>query len=671
MQASFRGLCFSPQGIPVATREKPSCRAVIYFALVNILSLYCLSIVVYIFFLSISTRAMVVAFGNATSTYNSPIWHGEPNKRGSWSLLSSCVITIALCAWTALHLNVPEHGTADRQWLRKTKWLVLGLLAPEVVVYVAWRQRREAARVVSDVRACLGQKAARSRFRRIWDWCFGSKKASSGASPKIESTTQSLAAVILSRPEWTMVHGFYAVMGGFAFDTSISKQNFLPGSRTRAALTTTGLRFLLHHEPDLLPYISEEQIKDKSKADGLKKFLVCLQASWFCASCITRLANSLPISLLELNALGHAACALLIYGLWWHKPLDVDEPSLIQGGEKVEAIAAFMWMSSGVAAEGYKSYDLHGEFRDEFGALWMYGFPRLGDLVFDRGEAVGGTVEEQIRHTTSAYRRHLDKDSLGTGLDPRKHPMCGRHYASSSNTNMRYRIVTYLRSHPSISAFLRIRFPPGLGVRTTAIEHLSSATVTRWKLAHQAITTYNLEEDILRRQFTRSNLYDQDSRVKARIGNLIPLLGSRPHEVWLGFAVAGVLYGGLHMFAWDAPFESRAEKILWRVAASSVTVAPLLFAPVAILFGQTLLGKGAEDLVKMLREHKGRRKVRFWAAGALAVLLVPLFALTPFLWLSYVLGRVYLVVECFKNVAHLPEGVFEDVDWPSYLPHIN
>lgn len=602
---------------------------------------------------------MVVAFGNVTSNSTHP-FTPEPNGRGTWSLLSSCVVTIALCAWVALHLNVPEHGTTDRQWLRKTKWLTIGLAAPEMVVYVAWRQRQEAKRVLRDVRKLLGQPTPRSKLRRIWHRCLGFRRArsniTSGSSP---------AATTFPKPEWTLVHGFYAVMGGFALDSSNATENFLPDSRTRAALTTTGLGFLLEHEPDLLPDVSEDQIKDKSKADGLQKFLICVQALWFCATCITRLASSLPISLLELNAFGHALCALLIYAMWWQKPLDVDEPSLIEEN-KAQPLLAYMWMSSGIGAKDYKSYDMHMRLRDEFDALWPYQLPQFHELLF-------GGEETPASHAPQGMNQVEDTRSIRD-----QYPLFSRNYNSSSTPSIRYRLVTYLHSKPYLST-LGIRFPAGLGTRKTAIDHISPPTLLRWKLAHEAIKKHNLEDDIVSRYY-RSDLYDQDSRVKARIGNLLPLLGSRAYEVWLGFAVAGVLYGGLHMLAWDAPFSSRLEQILWRVAASSVTVGPLLLAPVAFVFEQKFLGHGAAELVRTLRgleltgiRGTGGRKasgVALWVTSAVAVLLIPLCALAPLLWFSYALGRVYLVVECFKNVAHLPEGVFEDVNWSPYLPHI-
>ena len=44
--------------------------------------------------------------------------------------------------------------------------------------------------------------------------------------------------------------------------------------------------------------------------------------------------------------------------------------------------------------------------------------------------------------------------------------------------------------------------------------------------------------------------------------------------------------------------------------------------------------------------------------------------LSPLFWLCYVFGRVFLVVECFLNLAHLPSEAFKTVNWPGYVPHI-
>ena len=47
--------------------------------------------------------------------------------------------------YTALHLNLPQDGvSATCLFLRKTRWAFIGLLAPELLVFVAWCQYRKA-----------------------------------------------------------------------------------------------------------------------------------------------------------------------------------------------------------------------------------------------------------------------------------------------------------------------------------------------------------------------------------------------------------------------------------------------------------------------------------------------------------------------------------------------
>jgi hypothetical protein len=35
----------------------------------------------------------------------------------------------------------------------------------------------------------------------------------------------------------------------------------------------------------------------------------------------------------------------------------------------------------------------------------------------------------------------------------------------------------------------------------------------------------------------------------------------------------------------------------------------------------------------------------------------------------YVAARVFLLVECFINLAHLPPAVYLEAEWSQYLPH--
>ena len=77
-------------------------------------------------------------FGNATNTVH---WKSSHTTRSTFDILSTCIITMLLCVWTAVHLNVSPLETVWRPRLRKVGWLVLALLAPEMVAYIAWYVR--------------------------------------------------------------------------------------------------------------------------------------------------------------------------------------------------------------------------------------------------------------------------------------------------------------------------------------------------------------------------------------------------------------------------------------------------------------------------------------------------------------------------------------------------
>ena len=77
-----------------------------------------------------------VLFGNAT---NIVTWEPSCNGRGTFDILSSCVITLLLCVWSAVHLNVPRPGTSWGKRIRtRMLWMTLALFAPEMVAFTAW-----------------------------------------------------------------------------------------------------------------------------------------------------------------------------------------------------------------------------------------------------------------------------------------------------------------------------------------------------------------------------------------------------------------------------------------------------------------------------------------------------------------------------------------------------
>lgn len=62
-------------------------------------------------------------------------WVPEPQGRGTWSILWSCLATIFICTWSALHLDVPKRHSVWYLLFRKLGWMFIASTAPEVVLY--------------------------------------------------------------------------------------------------------------------------------------------------------------------------------------------------------------------------------------------------------------------------------------------------------------------------------------------------------------------------------------------------------------------------------------------------------------------------------------------------------------------------------------------------------
>ena len=206
---------------------------------------------------------------------------GDPNGRGTLSLIISCVLTLTLCVWSALHLNLPSNSqTTLASLVTQCRWIITGVYAPELVVFTAWRQWSSAKLLSSlvDEQGQLGKQPHNS-----WD--------EGNIFPDRLSY------------EWTMTHSFFASTGGFAFENPDDEAQYLPKSCERLTLTARGVALLA--SCGHLPNVSEAEITDKSKANNVAKALVIIQASWMLLQVVGRLLAALPVTLLEVNTIAH------------------------------------------------------------------------------------------------------------------------------------------------------------------------------------------------------------------------------------------------------------------------------------------------------------------------------------------------------------------------------
>lgn len=268
---------------------------------------------------------------------------------------------------------------------------------------------------------------------------------------------------------WTMVHSFYAGMGGFFIEADVSSADgglpFIPGSQ-RLILSARGVAFLARCGH--LPNIQEDDIADKSKADGLAKFLVCIQVGWMLVQVVARVALGLPVTLLEVNILGHVLCALVIYILWWHKLRLVYEPTKLEG-DWVEPLCAYMYMSSQVSGWGSTHAGiLRRTWVDpELSALALFTPRSQGELENTKNEKNSVNTASQGSMSTSGQIC----DVVGTSI-----PECGNGLDSS-----------YFGPRPRPSSATE-----GFISSSRAEQGHSPSTMqhNRWRLAANAVRMY-------------------------------------------------------------------------------------------------------------------------------------------------------------------------------------
>jgi len=89
-----------------------------------------------------------------TSGEAEPVWVPNHRRRSTFDFLQTCILTLILCAWTAIHLNVPTPKSRDSWWRRawdKVIWMIGAILAPEGLFVVAFRQYWEARQVCKSL----------------------------------------------------------------------------------------------------------------------------------------------------------------------------------------------------------------------------------------------------------------------------------------------------------------------------------------------------------------------------------------------------------------------------------------------------------------------------------------------------------------------------------------
>jgi hypothetical protein len=444
-------------------------------------------------------------------------------------------------------------------------------------------------------------------------------------------------------------------MGGFAIDTRKCRQNFLSRDRNRMILNPDGLRYLLQYEPSLLPDLSLEEIQDKSKASNIAKTIVCCQATWFCAQCCARWYAGIGFSLLELNTLAHCICALIIFMLWWKKPLDVDSPTLINAEDMTE-LAAFMALCSSprFSRKPRCSHPCLKLVPEDYEPRPPESYTDNVTLRYQEREA---DTSQQVQLKQSSFlglrfKTHWDprytQPSLSLTPEEQLKMITKRTFGS-------FQYVGPCDKHDDTPRAVKRK--PGARKEYVHTLVLTEADQYLWSLASKHLTKYGLlnqpEDPVRLRQDLEKYLGDCTQRMLVdRVGDIPKIETLSGAIVVATLAIAGFLYGGVHLAAWHTIFKTKIEEYLWKISAISLAASGPLGVCVIFIF----------------RSWKIEREDDMSLGRFLFTCL--LMTILPAVGVVYGAARVYLIAESFINLMYLEESVFVVPNWLQYFPHI-
>jgi len=251
-------------------------------------------------------------------------WTSPPDGRGTIDIITSCFLTISLCAWTMLCLNVSPFGTSRiARFLHKAMIFCEAVLGPEFIFQTS-----------------LGQ------------WASARRSVSSFAASGLQG--------------WTMKHGFFADMGGYVLDPP----DFPPFPLNAKQLHYLVTRGYIDYA---VVAITPDTIDDKNKSDEMARIITMIQVLWFVIDTIARAVQNLAISTLELSTIAYVWCSVGTSFFWRYKPQGINMPVVIV---PKQTMAKILVNAGPGAAATYIStpMDFVGREKHHWGLYWAHWF---------------------------------------------------------------------------------------------------------------------------------------------------------------------------------------------------------------------------------------------------------------------------------------------------------
>lgn len=411
--------------------------------------------------------------------------------------------------------------------------------------------------------------------------------------------------------------------------------------------------------------ISSEEIMDKSKANVVGKILICVQVIWFAIQVIARLTAGYPLALIEVHTVVHVLCALVMYILWWEvsfaKFCECRDILLIVSTQKPQDISEAIAQSTSRHLDILASLYVHSLDRKDVEArsLRFYGTRDVTSQMQNFQKVVAETDDQSHQVVI-------------IGVQP---PTISNHKAPKDvrRENTTCEIFGGQALLHSLIGPESDRSP----------RYLSAKDIRRWDCLAELLCRSDMQDAVNRLSSARPISHDSndDSKPGVNVSKLLTsinpqiadsLISHQPNFKFISdglrlksthfiiswhrdplllliLVILPIAYGGIHLAAWNFQFASYIEGLLWKIAC--------------IYIMATYIG------VRAVEEARDFTKLSIWSIpGFLMAMFFYLIAST--LHLLFFLSRIYLLVQSFIGLRHVPIGVYAALPWVQNIPHI-
>jgi hypothetical protein len=410
---------------------------------------------------------------------------------------------------------------------------------------------------------------------------------------------------------------------------------------------------------------------------------------------ITRKASGLPSTLIELHVVVHVVVTLVVYGLWWNKPLSVQssiilnpgaddnaEPRLPKEGQvNLEMLMLYYQIllpdeRDGPLAHTVRfDYDSIGKWAPRYFHSRMHWFFKL--FNWNPNVETLNAVDNHHTHTdlldydiptrdqpdvtlkilvskgvSDANRKDRLKEKIAnitqlSASRPRGLLILPGELVFGESSDKTILFASHGRSPSDVSFvddnYIRLLTKVSLHYHNT-IGHLDSKSNSVPQVINSSY--YNTDPSNIGSQHT---IIDWS---KSGDGSMTGM--ARVEIICVVIILLGFVYAGCHATAWNSHFPTFAERSFWRGACIVISCG----GPTLILFFYINL------LYNWMVNKYGRDN---WKT---IVSSLPLSLFLVFGTLLYCLARGYIVVEAFISVRSLPAGAYKSVDWIDFWPHM-